>query len=230
MLDFSQMEKNTVDSAKQLQENEYVTFPKANGAGIRVMFVGNSITRHAPKPSIGWEHDCGMAASGKQRDYVHLLMRAIKRRCADPAFCICQVAAWERNYQNGAETFPLFEAARAFEADIIVMRCIENCPAADFNSTRFIQEYHNLIHYLNKKESAKLVLTTGFWHHPGDAALLTYGKENDLPVVTLGDLGEDDTMKATGLFSHRGVANHPGDNGMREIASRIFAAIDPYLK
>lgn len=44
--------------------------------------------------------------------------------------------------------------------------------------------------------------TTGFWNHPGDRMIREYAKENNLPCVELGDLGELDEMKAIGLFTH----------------------------
>ena len=74
-----------------------------------------------------------------------------------------------------------------------------------------------------------MILTTGFWHHPGDDAIRELGKELNLPVVELGDLGERDDMKAIGLFEHRGVANHPGDLGMQTMSDRIFQILKEYL-
>ena len=53
-------------------------------------------------------------------------------------------------------------------------------------------------------------------------------QKNNCALVELGDLGEKDEMKATGLFWHKGVAEHPGDKGMKAIAERIFKKIKPF--
>ena len=222
---YEQMNKNNVSAKGQLQESELVKFDFPSNSGVRIMFVGNSITLHGVRESIGWYHAHGMAASTKDNDYVHIVERAVLKRAPHAAFCICQVADWERQYKCGTNTHQLYHAARDFGADIIVIRCIENCPASDLEPLTFKKELDLLIRYLDKNGTAKIIITTGFWHHPLDTALREYASKHTLPCIELGDLGEDDTMKAIGLFEHDGVASHPGDKGMEAIASRIMEAI-----
>ncbi len=74
-------------------------------------------------------------------------------------------------------------------------------------------------------------MMTWVWRHPvrSVGAIIGYGKEQSLPIVELGDLGDDDQMKAIGLFEHSGVANHPGDLGMKMMAERILSVMKNYL-
>ena len=53
-----------------------------------------------------------------------------------------------------------------------------------------------------------------------------YAAEKALPCVTLDDLGQQPAMRADGLFAHEGVAAHPGDKGMAEIARLIVEAMN----
>lgn len=217
-----QIAKNTVKAENQVKKSQSVTFERESGKGRRVLFVGNSITFHGEKPDIGWNRACGMAASCREKDYVHLLMAQILEKDLEAAFCICQVAEWERSYKKGQEMLTLYEQARDFQADIIVMRMIENCPKEDFDAEIFEKEYERLIDFFKDDRQARVILTTGFWHHIGDDVIRRVAERRNMPLVELGDLGEDEQMKAIGLYEHSGVANHPGDFGMEKIAERIY--------
>ena len=218
---YEQMKKNNVASANQLAKNKCIRIYNESGKGIRVMFAGNSITLHGVKEDIGWLNEWGMAASGQDKDYVHLLMNEVSIKDDDAVYCVCQVSEWERNYKKGNEYYDLYTCARNFHADIIIVRFVENCPSDEFDVEIFKKEYSEFVDYLNGTGRAKIVLTSGFWKHPGDMTICEFAKERGYSFVYLGDLGERDDMKAIGLFAHNGVANHPGDKGMKAIADKI---------
>ena len=99
------MKKNTVNALKQLPESGMIRFYNQCGKGKRIMFIGNSITLHGAKPDIGWNFEHGMAASSKEKDYVHVVMNKINAVSKDNAFCICQASNWEMTYKDGEATF-----------------------------------------------------------------------------------------------------------------------------
>lgn len=228
-MNYDSMKKNTVNALKQLPESGMIRFYNQCGKGKRIMFIGNSITLHGEKPDIGWNFEHGMAASSKEKDYVHVLMNKINAVSKDDAFCICQASNWETTYKDSEATFGLYENARKFGADIIIFRIMENCPADNFDNEVFKREAKKFLNYLDASGSAQIVLTTPFWHHPGEVSIEQLAEEMNLPLVRLGDLGEKDEMKALGLFEHEGVANHPGDLGMQNIADRIFEKVRQYI-
>lgn len=219
------IKKNTVPAENQMARQEMIFFEKPQGKGKRILFVGNSITVHGLKPEIGWFGDnFGMAASKKEKDYVHLMINEITKKDPEATFCVCQAVDWERNYKTGNEVLSTYEKARDFCADVMIMRLIENCPVEAFDRNAFAAQYKGFIDYLNFNGNAKIILTTGFWKHPGDEMILQIGKESGYSSVYLGELGEDPAMKALGKFEHEGVANHPGDAGMKRIAEMLLDA------
>lgn len=216
--------ENTVKAENQLKKDEFVLLKQEDSKkkGLKVLFVGNSMTLHGVNKDIGWNHHWGMAASAEEKDYVHVTMKKIRQHDEHAVFCICQVAEWERRYKEGTEVLDYYENARLFDADIIIMRFIENCPSEAFDSQVFQERYKELLGYLNPTGRAKIVITTGFWRHVGDEAICEFAEKNGFPLVELGDLGEQEEMMAFGLFEHKGVAAHPGDLGMEHMADRIY--------
>ena len=210
-----------MDARNQLHGAGPVRFLNPAGKGQKVLVIGNSMLLHGINEPLGWHNECGMAASKPENDYVHRLMGLMD----DPRICICQVSAWERDYKTGQTQLERFREARDFGAQLIVMRAIENCPKQDFDGAVFQAQLEKLLAFLDPEGAARLVLTTGFWRHPGDEAIREFARERSATLVELGDLGEQDEMKAIGLFAHKGVANHPGDAGMAAMAERIYDAI-----
>ena len=225
----AQIDKNTVKAENQLDKEEIISFDYKENTGKRILFVGNSITLHAPKEDIGWSGNWGMAASSKDKDYVHMTEKMVLEKNSDAAFCVCQVSSWETVYKDGEKVLDTFKEARDFGADIILMRIVENCIRNDFDAEIFKKEYKKLISYLSGDKEPAVIITSGFWKHPGDEALEEVAKEIGADFICLGELGEREEMRADGLFEHKGVAHHPGDLGMQTIAELAFEKIEKYL-
>ena len=198
----------------------------------RVMFCGNSLTRHGPNADIGWTNNWGMAASAPERDYVHLLVRALEARSSvRPEFTI-QTIPLEQGYDNAEKLSSAIGKAVEWQPDLVVLAYGENahsvtndvnealCRAAYLETTRALRD-----------AGAEVVLRAPFWPSGRFRRILSgVAEETGAIYVDIGDLGNREEMTAKGLFKHGGVAMHPGDAGMIAIADRILAAIVEHLE
>lgn len=78
-----------------------VSKDRAAADGVKVLFLGNSITLHGSLPKIGWTNVWGMAASAAEKDYVHLVTCGIEAKTGRKAdLRIRNLADFERNFRT----------------------------------------------------------------------------------------------------------------------------------
>ena len=221
------IEQNTVAATAQVRDRDNLRIVSCDGSK-KILFIGNSITRHMPKADIGWEHDWGMAASAPEKDYVHQTVAILKEHglCVDFAFA--NFSRWEVNYWDDT-VLEECDKFLQYQPDLIVIRIGENVWSRMVRHKLDEIPLYPCFDRMVKafaKNGAQIVLTDLFWQHePIDEPIHRVAAENGYPLVHLGDLGELDENKAVGLFEHKGVAAHPGDLGMYRIAQRIASKI-----
>ncbi len=221
-------QENIVSSVNQNEVDEFL-FPNKDSK-LRILFVGNSITKHAIMPSIGWTRDCGMAASDIDHDYVHVMVKMIKEKY-DPnvSYAMLQVANYERQFMQITpdELYPE-KMAQSFGADIILFFFGANVPKTydpmpdEEKPKRFAQAYEDLRTHL-KTENNTIFHSMGFYIRPvlEKEKLEVIEKYGDT-YIDISDIRErDDT---------HGMFNHPGDLGMQVLAERFFSVLEPKIK
>ena len=196
----------------------------------KVLFLGNSITLHAPAPEIGWTANWGMAASAEEKDYVHLLAAdVLKAAGAPPQLMVRNIAAFERGYDAfdiAGELKPELD----FKADIVVVAIGENVPELTTNKaqTKFAAAFARLLGVLKRNGEPAIFVRGSFWPNAlKDDILRKASADAGATFVDIAALGRDESNAARSerKIEHTGVAGHPGDKGMRAIADAIFAAI-----
>ena len=215
---------NTVSAENQLGGESLTSRGNAK-KGLKVLFVGNSITKHGYKADIGWYGDWGMAASCEENDYVHRTVAMLEERYGEIDFYIAQCALWERNYDRTEEVLnESYSDARDFSADIVVIRIGENMPKGSAPACK--PQFAEMIKFFASNPNAKVIVTDSFWRNDArDGMIREIAEENGYVFCHLCDLELDESNMAIGLFEHKGVAKHPSDKGMEMIAKRIFESI-----
>ena len=223
----SDLIRNDVPAKGQLADGELVSFCVCDNADLKILFAGNSITRHGVAENLGWLGDWGMAASARENDYVHLIVNSLELAGKKVSYCVANFGEWERSW-NDSLLAEKYSAVRDFGADIVVVRLDENAQLLN-RADEFMPHYENLIRFF-AGDRARVVLTDLFWQYePFDKAVERLAKDKGYGFASLSDLGDRDEMKAHGKFEHAGVAAHPGDKGMAEIASRIYKQIEKII-
>lgn len=197
---------------------------------LKVVCLGNSITRHGRLADIEWYSDWGMAASKEENDYCHVLQRKLRKYNGESTVVPLNIAAFERDPACDLDSL-LGNVCDG--ADIIVIRLGENVQhVGDFkdNLQRLIDKCKNY--------TPDIVITGRFWTNGTiEKALLNAASDNGLHFVPLSWISEMmDAYPKNGdtLYDVDGkpyvvtkdfILTHPNDEGMRAIANALFNAI-----
>lgn len=222
MIDY---QENIVPALGQNSANVFLY--KNSNSKIRILFVGNSIAKHAPKPSIGWTRDCGMAASSAECDYVHLVVKMIMEKYdKNVSYGIAQVAEYARTFTEKTPECD-YAAAKDFEADLILMFYGANVPKTydtEANPEKtFGKAYEDMRNYLTGGKDIPVFHSQGFYLRE------RLDEEKSMVARKYGDvlINIDDIRS---LPESHGRFNHPGDDGMKMLAERFFSAIEGTVK
>ena len=215
--------ENIVPSKNQ---NEKTIFSYGDGNGIKILFAGNSVTKHAPKPEIGWEKDCGMAASSLENDYVHLFMKKVYKYAPDASYMIAQVADFESKCLWQPNIINAYKEVSEYKPDIVIMFFGANVPVmydTMENPERTFGEQFEKLRNLISCEKSHVFISQGFFGR----------RKLDNEKRTVAEK-YGDTFISLEHIIHReethGLFNHPSDCGMKEIAETFWEIIEPTIK
>ncbi|MBL9182039.1 MAG: SGNH/GDSL hydrolase family protein [Verrucomicrobiaceae bacterium] len=193
----------------------------------KVLFLGNSITKHGPKADIDWSGNWGMAASSEAKDYVHVFTKALsEKQGSAPEILVKNIADFERAHQ-GYEIAAKLKEAIDFKADLIVLAIGENVPALKTaeEKAQLLADVTALLKSLQGSRKPVILVRSCFWANAAkDEALRGACDAVKGIYVDLSALSTDKSLygKAEREFKHAGVANHPGDKGMAAIAAALM--------
>jgi lysophospholipase L1-like esterase len=196
----------------------------------KIIFVGDSITNHAPAASLAWTGTWGMAATSVDKDYVHLFLAKLAEAqgAGAPA-----PEVWIDAVGGGKITdkIALADKITAFHADLALVQLGEN-DNKDVTAEGFQQPYEKLLAAIRAGNPSARILCIGVWGiwPTGDqtknimvrAACQKYG-------ATFADLGAAFANPANRaasehLFTNVAVNWHPSDGGMAAYADAFWKA------
>lgn len=127
----------------------------------RVLFVGNSITRHRPEPDKDWLGDWGMAASAREKDFVHLLMSKFKFLPDYDSSIFVTAASFEINFWEF--DFSQLDSLRAFEPTLIILNLGQNVKDDRARDLDYGSSLVQLIDHLQEDRKTTIVYVNSFW-------------------------------------------------------------------
>lgn len=190
---------------------------------ISILLLGNSITKHGPRPEIGWYGNYGMAASSEKNDYVHVLIDKLNKLYLDIDYKVENISFWEKDFFYNLEQYKEIEN---YNPDIIIVRLGENVDAKYAKKNNYRANLEKMMNYYKKENTVGIIITNTCWgmkyidYENKYVALKNGFGFSDISILT-----EDKKYFAYNEYENDSVRVHPSDIGMKEIAESIYNTI-----
>ena len=227
------------------QKSELPVSPKpaapVPGAAYRILFVGNSITQHGFNAGtitdLHWDHLSGMAASGQDSDYVHLLTRKIQTSMPGRPVVTRIVSLVPGGLGTTQERLaPVIQDSAGFKPDLVVIQHGEHEQEA-CGMDELTKTYDALLALFDTGQSRPRMVCVGNWSldlntdksdYQGWSAQIEHAMQSDcakrgIPFVSVASVAADPLCHGAG--QHPGVQWHPNDRGHAKYTDLIFAAL-----
>jgi hypothetical protein len=172
-----------------------------------------------------WNHESGMAASDLEHDYVHVLLNKIsKEKQCGIEYLVINISDFERGFEQFNQN--RMEKIKEFKPEIVIFQIGENVSteALQTRGELFVKNYLEIIEYCNGQET---IVCLPFWPAKEKLELITeVALKSGSYLVDLSHLGSSidplNLAKSENKYKHHGVAAHPGDYGMKNIAEILY--------
>jgi lysophospholipase L1-like esterase len=200
----------------------------------RILFVGDSITRHGfnknTEKKLGWGHLAGMAASAEASDYAHRFADLVQQRC--PGRHVEIYFHTSGGGGSAAERLSAIDDVKPIEPHLVVIQLGEHEKLAT-GEDEFRSNYAALLNEFVQQKPRPQILCTGVWS-PGDGSKTNYTgwtarveaimkeecAKRNIPLASVEKYALDPSCSGWG--SSRGVQWHPNDKGHLGYATALM--------
>lgn len=220
--------------AEQSQLDQHVKCPESSDKTYRVLFVGDSITRHAFNKDtirdLGWSHTSGMGASSAKTDYVNQLVSMIAKDRNQYVVKCYHTYGGSGSVADRIAGLPMVADTKP---DLVVLQLGEHDDATT-DPVLFHRQYATLVRQARAMSSKPKVIALGPWSlAPLDAkgkyTDKTAAVDHEMYIVALEESLQYMSVmdfaaipEAHGWGKSEGVKWHPNDLGHAMYAARLF--------
>lgn len=235
--------KTKMDSDKLMIASLYEAYnirqtARIDSAKHHVLFLGNSITHHAPASTIPgadpfWEGDWGMCASRKDSDYVRRIEALLHLLNPNTTVEEKNIAEYENDFSIDLDSLI---GGLCKGKDLIVLKIGENVK----DEEGYYAAFKHLTEYC-LKFTDNVMVAGAYWKAPKkEEAMVRVAREKNLkyvPLFWIYELYEDEVKAHVGdtIYNIKGkpypiktdfIITHPNDKGMKMIADEIYKNIE----